>query len=437
MADITQALAHADLLRFLEPRFTASVPKLATEARHGLSGQFLELFEPHTEADPAAMLVQFLTAFGNAVGRGPHFEVSGSRQRMNLFTMVVGKTSTGRKGTSLEPIVGDGWGVVQKSAPDWRTANGLSSGEGLISAVRDATDEDPGVEDKRLLVIEPEFSAVFARMRRDGNTLSAVVREAWDGKRLCTMTKNTPMSATEAHVSIVGNITPRELRTCLKGSVEVANGFGNRFLWVYSERRKSLPVATAPEGDAIAELTARLESLTRWASEQGRLKWSAEAEGAWIGIYDRLTEGPGGALEEISARGTTQVIRLGCIYALLDRKTEVGVEHLTAALAVWRYTLESAAAIFEVDGTGNHVADRVLEKLRATPEGLNTTGLHRALGNNIAAPQLKEALDLLCARGHVSLTKKSAKGSHYMASEPESSFVNSFNSHPPQTEAQA
>lgn len=424
MTDIAKSLEHAALLRFVEPRFPTGLPELAREARRGLAGQFLELFEPHTEADPAAMLVQFLAAFGNAVGRGPYFGLSGACHRMNLFVMVVGRTSTGRKGTSLAPVLGEVWGLVEKATPEWQIANGLSSGEGLIYAVRDRLGDDPGVEDKRLMVVEAEFAAVLARIRREGNTLSAVVREAWDGKPLRTMTKASPMCATGAHVTIIGNITPKELRACLQGSLEVANGFGNRFLWVFSERRKSLPVATTPDPERLTSLTASLSSLIEWASKQGALGWSSEAVEVWGCVYDRLTEGPGGALEEVAARGTAQVVRLASLFALLDRQTEVGVEHLTAALAVWRYTMESAARIFEVDGTGDRVGDRVLEALRQASGGLSTTEIHRMLSNNVPSQRLTEALELLEKRGHIAVTRTGKRGAHYLASE----FVNSSSS---------
>jgi hypothetical protein len=43
-------------------------------------------------------------------------------------------------------------------------ASGLSSGEGLIARLGEN-------EDRRLLVMEPEFSVVMARAHREGNAL--------------------------------------------------------------------------------------------------------------------------------------------------------------------------------------------------------------------------------------------------------------------------
>ena len=36
------------------------------DAFHGLAGDVIRRIEPHTESDPAALLVQFLIAFGKA-----------------------------------------------------------------------------------------------------------------------------------------------------------------------------------------------------------------------------------------------------------------------------------------------------------------------------------------------------------------------------------
>jgi hypothetical protein len=49
--------------------------------------------EPHNEADPAALLVEFLTAFGSVVGPGPYFCVEADEHRMRLFVTLVGETS--------------------------------------------------------------------------------------------------------------------------------------------------------------------------------------------------------------------------------------------------------------------------------------------------------------------------------------------------------
>jgi hypothetical protein len=199
---------------------------VADGALHGLAGELVRTLKPHTEADPAAILVQLLVCYGNVIGRRAHFTVEADKHYLNLYAVVVGTTSKGRKGTS--------WGQVrhqiEMADPGWRqrVASGLSSGEGLIWHVRDRTDEDDGVQDKRLLVHESEFASVLKVMGREGNTLSPVLRDAWDTGDLQTLTKSAPAEATGAHISLVAHVTAQELRRRLDAT-EAANGFGNRF----------------------------------------------------------------------------------------------------------------------------------------------------------------------------------------------------------------
>ncbi len=95
-------------------------------------------------------------------------------------------------------------------------------------------------KDNRLLIVEGEFSSTLKVLNREGNTLSPVVRNAWDSGDLNTLVKNNPAKATGAHISIIGHITKQELLKHLD-ETEAANGFGNRFLWVYVDRSKILP----------------------------------------------------------------------------------------------------------------------------------------------------------------------------------------------------
>ena len=69
-------------------------------AFYGLAGEIVRLIEPHSEADPVALLIQILAAFGNCAGRSAHFRVEGDRHYTNINAVLVGQASKGRKGTS-------------------------------------------------------------------------------------------------------------------------------------------------------------------------------------------------------------------------------------------------------------------------------------------------------------------------------------------------
>jgi 5S rRNA maturation endonuclease (ribonuclease M5) len=375
---------------------------LANDAYHGLLGRIVRAIEPHTESDPVAILIQLLVAVGNCIGRGPHFRVEATEHHAILFAVCVGDSSKARKGTS--------WGHVRRLVgmvdPDWAErclANGLSSGEGVIHAIRDAIPRvskngetevvDPGVADKRLLVVESEFASVLRVARRDGNTLTAIVRAAWDGDTLQTMTKNSPCKATRPYVSIIGHITRDDLLRYLD-STDLANGFANRVLWLQVRRSKELPNGGALDASTLAPLVEELRQVVAFARHDWAVPIArdAEADAIWCSVYHALSEGRPGMCGAVLGRGEAQVVRLSLLYALLDRSPVIRAPHLRAALALWDYLDESAQAIFG-GGLGDRVADELLRILRMTPEGMTRHELRREFSGHVR--DLGRALDML------------------------------------------
>jgi hypothetical protein len=393
-----------------------SWPRPLEEAAYcGLAGDVVREVIPHTEADPAAVLASVLVMFGNAVGRGPHFLAGDAQHATNIFVAVVGDTSSGRKGTSAEGARR----LLAEADPSWKRCigSGLGSGEGVIHHVRDARIErrkaktieekteaddegfiedtvDNGVDDKRLMVLVPEFAQVLGVISRKDNTLSAVLRELWDRGDAQTMTKNSPTRATGALVSLLAHITPEELRSRLD-STEIANGFANRFLFIAAKRSKLLPRGGSIPGSTIAALALGLQDAIAHARRLEAMDMSASAWELWDTRYEELTTRPPTLSGAVTGRAAPMVRRLAMIYALMDERAQVEEQHLVAALELWRYAEESAAYVFG-DRLGNDLADRCLTLLRgAGAEGLTRTGLRGELGNRIPADQISDALALL------------------------------------------
>src|SRR5450755_4477437 len=99
-------------------------------------------------------------------------------------------------------------------------------------------------------VVESEFSRTLKVAGGDTNILSAVIRDAYDTGDLDNLTKNNRNKATDAHIAIIGHITKDEVIRLLTNT-EAANGFGNRFLWVWASRSKSLPHGGNLAADAL------------------------------------------------------------------------------------------------------------------------------------------------------------------------------------------
>jgi hypothetical protein len=382
----------------------AAWPVLSDEALHGLPGEIVAAIEPHTEADRVAVLVNLLCAFGNAIGRGAHKRVGADVHHLRIYAALVGQTSKARKGTS--------WGYVRELMREadlmWAAGhvqNGLSSGEGLIHAVRDPVSKenrktgetetvDEGVTDKRLLVVEPELASTLKMMARDGNTLSPVVRQAWDGDLLQVMTRNSPSKATGSHVSILGHITKEELLRHLS-ETETANGFANRFLWFLVRRSKELPFGGSWDTVKKGSFVERLRSALQFGSRSVEIGWEEDAAEDWRAVYGELSGERPGLFGAVTGRAEAQVTRLAALYAVLDSSHLIERPHLRAALALWRYAEESARYVFG-DATGDAIADDILRALEdAGDRGMTRTQIRDLLGRNQKSERVNQALALL------------------------------------------
>jgi hypothetical protein len=407
-------------------------PEMDSEAFHGLAGNIVEQLAPLTEADPVAILAQLLAAVGNAIGRAVYFWIGNTRHHANLFQVIAGNTAKARKGTAWD-LVED---IMREAAEVWGAnciKSGLSSGEGIIHAVHDdvwVSEKVPSaikgmpptyrqvlkeesVEDKRLCVIEHEFASVLGVIKRPGNTLSPVIRNGWDGRKLSNMTKNNPETATGAHISIIAHTTIEEYQSLLDRT-EMANGFANRFLTVLSRRSKELPFPKRlPQQwtEAFArDLREHVIGNPRLLGGEVEMKFLPETEKLWEALYHDLTAEKPGLFGSIVGRSEPQVVRLSMVYALIDRKIDIEPDHLRAALAFWRYAEASAKFIFG-NATGNPLADEIFRALRtASQDGMTRTDIRDMLGRNQSAQHVQAALNLLLRYGMARFRPRSAQG---------------------------
>jgi hypothetical protein len=379
-----------------------SWPELDDKALYGLAGEVVLAMLPHTEADKVALLSSLLAACGNVMGRGAHMRIGEDRHHLNLNVGLVGETSKGRKGMSWNLVRN----LVEAADPFWaedRIMGGLSSGEGLIYAVRDrrvgedadgdAVLIDAGADDKRLMVVEGEFAGPFKAMTRSGNTLSVLIRQAWDGVKLATLTRNSPLKATDAHISIIGHITRAELLRLLS-ETDAHNGFANRFLWLLVRRSKELPFGGDWTGASATPLILGIKDAMEFGREHREIGWGEDASGPWAEVYGKLSEGKPGLFGAATSRAEAQVVRLAALYAVMDRRPVIQNAHLDAALALWRYAEASALYIFG-DATGDRVADRIAAALEVEPEGLTRTEIINLFARNESRDRIDQALALL------------------------------------------
>ena len=367
----------------------AGWPVLAAEAFYGLPGQFTKDVEPYSEADPVGLLLHMLIAAGCLIGPNPYVLVEHSKHYPRLFGVMVGPTATARKGTAL----GNVRHVLSNIDLPWvenQIRSGLSSGEGLIVAA------DKGDKQKGTLIVESEFASPLKVMQREGNTLSPIIRDAWDHGDLSFLTKHNQVATTGAHISIIAHSTVDELLRLLSAT-EQANGFANRFLFALVRRSKHIPSGRGVPDATLNPYFDRFRQLILRARTQCEIRRDEDAEALWNDLYSKLEEERPGLTGAVMARGAAQTLRLSLIYSLLDESEStneihaIRSAHLLAAVAVWEYCKASVIHIFG-DAVGDPIADRLVRAIRARPQ--TDTDLYELLGRHDRGRK-DPALDLL------------------------------------------
>ncbi len=335
----------------------------------------------------------------------------------NEFLCVAGETAIGAKGTSWQAVRR----VIREADPSLTITSGIVSGEGVIYHVRDPREkrrkakgkealspdcdedgyitviEDEGVQDKRLLIYEPEFARVLTAVDRRDNTTSSVLRQLWETGDVRTLAKNSHDKATGAHIAIVAHVTPHELRTRL-GATEMMNGFANRFCFACSKRSKLLSQGGSVPSSIIVDLAARVAETLEAKRPLLGMAMTTDAQDLWNAEYPRLRTPPDGIDGAAMARAAQHTLRFAVIYALLDERADIHGEHLTAALAFWAFCHRAAELLFR-GATGDHDADQVLDALaRAAPAGLNRREIYEMLHGNYRRDRVDIALALLLIR---------------------------------------
>lgn len=330
-----------------------------------------------------------------------------------LFAVHVGRSSRGRKGTAKKLIyrIHNAVKDIDEHLVPQLHRGGLSTREGLALMIHDGytegKNEVPAIEDKRLLVVESEFANVLHQSKRDGNTLSAALRDAWDGTSIRPAVKTSRVWATDPHIGLIGDITPSELNQ-LMNSRELTNGFANRFMFFWAEGDKVLPFPQQTPKEVVKSLGSRVAEVLKFAGasrhvekDVKRMDLSADAKSLYSQLYKGgLRDRSGGErITSLLDRRAPVLLRLAMLFALTDLTTVIGVSHINAAMAWVRYWVDSVRFIFQsaVDEVGaaatKDAAQRIESYLKSQGQATRTD-LHKGcFHSHISRAMLDKALD--------------------------------------------
>ena len=405
----------------------------------GLLGDVTRACCDHTEAVPVAVATYMLAWFSAHIGRTRYMMIGDEQRWLNNFFLLVGSSGAGKGVSGKGPAriyyrVHDclqvlfrsafdaGRGEGLKQCPQLQVHNGgLSSGEGLGFALDDGTDSPiPGrmITDKRLLVIEGEMANVLCNMSRQGNTLSAQLRNVYDGIDIKPMTKRDRVSVSDPYVCLLGNITPDELLKFDEDRLQSLNGLLNRMMILWTQPQKLVPRHATMKDDTlsgfsgiIAEHIIRARNgrfETHWKKvrlQAEPLLFTESADNLWDKSYSRLVNQPySKRIEPLVRRHRLHARLMAGLLALFQGHEVVTREDMKGALDWVEFARQSIVFCYRTQAE-QRKAEAIHTRAKKILYGIHVlykkngtctrTDIHNFCQRKLRRDQLTEALELL------------------------------------------
>lgn len=387
---------------------------------YGLLGELVRAVLPETEAHPAAIYADLLCSLGVSMGSGPFL---GPRPRTpaRLYTLILGPTGYGRKGTSRS--VADV--MMHLIDPGLTVVNGLSSGEGIVECIRDknGTDDAGGTADKRAIFVEEEITKLIAVKGRAGATTGDVLKVMYDYREKYDNPRVTRAKVTKPHVGSIIHATPAGFARV--PTDDIRTGFVNRYFPVWSEATKELPRGGEWENNDVKAICARIRRAVENVRALGAnvcLDMDSEADIAWRERYheNRLMLQNRGDhdLNEMMARAPDHMQRIALISSLVNGERVLSGAAIEHAAMMWEYGHESMQYVWRnrvapeihqgvawmaAKATADRAGEVMNHLMRAGFEGMNFRQLDNATGANMTASKLRTLVEALQTQGLVSV----------------------------------
>jgi hypothetical protein len=356
---LNSALTHRNELvltpNWPEDRLEGPLAEIASETTNGT-----EVFTP-------SVYTLLIVLLGNYIGLKAKYKNVAGYLQTNLFMVLIGLTKNGKKGAA-QSIAEKVFRLTLKENDPWfsRIKKGLKTPEALVDSISDkqfgseknnktntyeTIEVFLGEEDKRLMSIETEFSKILKESSKSSSTMSEVLRQAYDGEALATLTKSNKRSTSKSHVSFIGHITPSEYEA-VRRTEDNENGFVNRFIHVYSDAGEIAIAFPRTFSDWNMNIINNMVTITEWINNQEEITFSMneEAKKMWISFYTshRLTK-RSVLIDSINARNDNNVLKISMVLAAADCSDIIRKDHLERAISIIDYNIQTTEYIYHTD----------------------------------------------------------------------------------------
>lgn len=368
----------------------------------GLLGECTEYLLDGTDASPVAVLAS-LVAFCGALM--PAYGYWHGQHTSSPFLALIGRSGVGRKGTAMyraRDALGFALGMDTVNRVRF---DGLASGEALVKALLDRSQQTFGVPTG--IVFEEEYATFLAASGREGSNLDSRMRAAFDGKQLAHRKVGETLYVAEPYyLSGLVAITPTELQAKVT-KASFKNGSGNRWLWLPVQRRPLRVVSSEPIFPA--DLSEPLIEAHRASFKTPiRIDPGPGVDDLLSEYDDFLRAESVGLAADMTSRFGVIAFRIGLVYASTERASVVTRGHVERAIGLTEYARAGLPYAFG-DALGDDSATHLLRMLLESDDG--TLAQWTITKHFIRDPIKRQAaIDELCRLGLAEVQKVRTRG---------------------------
>lgn len=358
----------------------SNAPVIAPEAFHGLFGRITEALDPYTEASKVGVMVSLMSAYSAYIGFGPSVETGKGSSPLALWSVLVGRSGKGRKGTAT----GMAMRVIEAAFAQFAeesVVQGLpATGLGLITELSDRAE---GTLANPVLFLEEEGDALLSNARRDAK-LGVYLRKAFDAQTIAHKTRMDDLRIRRPHLGLIMHVQPKNW-AAVAGGKDATGGTWNRVLPVWVEQSKTLPVFESGDAhDAIRSAARALRQAGDYARQVDMVTVPAHVAQMFESKHRPIVEAmiSTEAMSQYAERAMAYMIRLAGIMALSERRDEISERDFNAALALVTYSIQTISYVLPEAEASEETAMSVrLENYikEAGTAGRTATDIYRAL----------------------------------------------------------
>ena len=328
-------------------------------AYRGWIGAYAALMEPTTEAPPAFHLGVALTFAGAVMGRHVCARYGSDPLYANLYTLLVGRSGRSRKDTSIKRatrLLTDQLSIGTRTLDlGVAVATDVGSAEGLIQVLK---------EFPNTMLYLTEFSKLMGNARRKNTgTIIPTLIEAFDTPPvMANLNKTNPLKALFPYLSILSATQP-DILAGLMADEDIHSGFANRWFFVCGDGGEPIPVPPAVDRDVVTKLVFDLWDARSSYEEGTALEMAADARQRWEAWYvEDYRRQMTPEEEAMRVRHAVLIQKIALIYAVTERKREVGLDHLEAAIAVVEWMWGHVSVL--LDTWGRSIDGQIEERIK-------------------------------------------------------------------------